>query len=75
MTPEANVYLFDAMLRMEKKMDELLRQVAMDPEKPGFQPLSSKGQVCPLCNNPIVYFELLPGVTGRDCKCKPHTED
>lgn len=72
---EIQVYIVDALLRVEKKLDEVLRQATRDPDKPAPQPMSSTGQVCPLCNNPVVYFEILPGVTGRTCKCKPYTED
>jgi len=70
----------DALLRIEKKLDELLKLVvSLQKTEPGrlpliIQPLSSRGQVCPLCQRGIHYLLSQEGEAIRICSCVPTVE-
>ena len=69
--------MVEAVLRIEKKLDELLhRQESKTP----IQPLAHEGQSCPLCSRPIRYVPLLPAKLGeivmvRRCGCAVTTRE
>ena len=82
--------LFQALIRIEKKLDEVMRtqQANKDPNNsPAFhltQPLNHPGQhPCGLCGTMPQYRKVnMPNPSGtvdiitmRFCECKPHTED
>jgi hypothetical protein len=73
--------LTEAAVRIEKKLDELLR-LAVNPQAKGptnlpamLQPLNNPGQAtCPLCQRPVVYLKSqLPDleIVVRTCGCEP----
>ena len=67
---EILVYLAESLLRIEKKVDEVLAGFS-EKERRFSQPMDHTGQVCPLCRCPITYFPLAGGaVVGRSCNCK-----
>jgi hypothetical protein len=74
------------LLRIEKKLDELLRltktEITATRGAPMLQQMSFNKQVCPLCNKPIEYFVSEPSgdfgkVVRRECGCVPpnHNEE
>jgi hypothetical protein len=81
--------LFQALIRIEKKLDEVLRaqEMSRGPAQPSFhltQGLSQPGQnPCGLCGKMPTYRKIsVPSpdgmvdvVTIRFCECEPHTED
>ena len=76
--------LFQALVRIEKKMDEIMREQkgAQDTNRlPGLnltQGLSQPGQnPCGLCGKIPTYRKIgIPDpVTIRFCECEPHTEE
>ena len=62
-----------AMLRIEKKLDELLRLLKESNAKPGsiqmLQQLNFDKQVCPLCNKRVYYYASSGGAY-RSCGCE-----
>ena len=74
--------ILEAMIRLEKKLDEVLR-VTVNPNKGNvaanlptmLMPLSNPGQPpCPLCQRPVTYQKLrLPDleIVLRTCGCEP----
>lgn len=72
-------YIVDAIVRIEKKVDELLkigvRLTARDGESMIPSPMNSSGHVCPLCQRPVQYYKCAD-TTGSDlvlrsCGCQP----
>jgi len=77
--------LLKAALRIEKKLDELLRLSVTSADQgkaPGslptmVTPMSAPHQVCPACNHKVMYMQVqLPPpmdrpVVIRKCECKP----
>ena len=64
-------WVMDALLRIEKKLDEVIKCIKV----PGtiIQPLDSEGQVCQLCNHPVVYSrDPISGTIWRSCGCVPN---
>lgn len=67
-----------SLLRVEKKLDELLRlQMERGDSLVFVQGLDSTGQACPLCKQPVQYETMYPTpggeVTVRKCGCQPIT--
>jgi len=64
-----------SLVRVEKKLDEVMKMMrALAPQAP-LQLLSHTGQVCPLCQNAVHYLPL-PSSGGesrtiRMCGCEP----
>jgi len=79
--------LLKSAIRIEKKLDEILRQVRHLAERnpgsaviPHIEPLNQPGQSpCPLCRLPVKYMPVTLGglidgtVTVRVCGCEPQT--
>jgi len=76
--------LLKAVIRIEKKLDELLKLVLPiaqnqtgSPVPPRPQPLNVPNQgACPVCQQPIMYQGLIDPATGaqipvRVCGCEP----
>ena len=79
--------LLKASLRLEKKLDELLNDVAAREAKASGVPraripLNYSGQSCPLCQKPVVYQPVqIVGLDGvetllvRMCDCEPKSKE
>ena len=76
-------FLPKALIRIEKKLDEILKLVIPLAQKPGMavsplpQPLNVPNQgSCPLCQQPVSYQNLVDPQSGslvpvRICGCEP----
>lgn len=76
-------HVLKAVIRIEKKLDELLKLVVPMAQKPGTavpplpQPLHIPNQgACPLCQQPVSYQNLVDPQSGevvpvRLCGCEP----
>jgi hypothetical protein len=79
----SNALEASALLRIEKKLDELLRltktEITATRGAPMLQQMSFDKQVCPLCNKRIDYFVSEQGHLGevirRECGCVPPKEE
>lgn len=65
-----------ALVRVEKKCDEILKLQKTATPAATVQPIHYGGQSCPLCQKPVVYLTLETGVgsppeTYRVCGCVP----
>jgi hypothetical protein len=71
--------LMQALLRIEKKLDELIKLARGGIGTGGLaiiQPIDSEGQVCQLCNQPAVYHkEPISGNMWRSCGCAPKVKE
>lgn len=63
----------DSLIRIEKKLDELLR-IMRDKEGAFLQALHHSGQVCPLCSRPVEYVDDGDG-PYRVCGCYVKTKE
>lgn len=62
--------LMASALRIEKKLDEILKMQKLKDPQYLVQGLNYTGQVCPLCNRPVMYKEMsTAGPVGRSCGC------
>lgn len=62
-----NQHLAEAILRIEYKIDALMRAIGGGP----IPPMHFIGQVCPACNMPIDYtVDLIEQIAIRRCGCK-----
>jgi hypothetical protein len=60
------------LMRIEKKLDELLKILATDKVNPVYlQPMDFDRQVCPLCKKPINYGLDDINEPTRECGCNP----
>jgi len=67
--------IMEALLRIEKKQDEVLKLLSQDPLTL-IQPMSADGQVCPLCKQAVVYRkEPISGQVWRSCGCAPNIKE
>ena len=67
--------LMEALLRIEKKLDETLKLVRSS-QMTLVQPMDSEGQVCQLCQQPVEYNkEQLSGNVWRSCGCRPNLKE
>jgi hypothetical protein len=65
--------LMSAAIRIEKKLDELLKVLPKAMKDPfmTYQPLNIPGQgACPVCHAAVTYIDV-NGVTTRKCACQP----
>jgi len=71
---DLEVELLKAVIRLEKKVDELMRR--QDNDKAPRQMLHHTGQSCPLCHAAVKYQPYKPAELGREiiireCQCEP----
>lgn len=68
--------MMEALLRIEKKLDELLKMSKGATSLVITQPMDSEGQVCQLCNQPVVYNkDPISGNVWRSCGCVPKLKE
>jgi hypothetical protein len=64
--------IMDALLRIEKKLDEIIKLQKGSNPYAIIQPMDSEGQVCQLCSQPVTYYrDPISGNVWRSCGCVP----